>query len=152
MSIDILKLIDKEIADYEHIESSALALQSLREAVVMAMDVDYLGDLYRTGLLHRQDRPGAAGARTQEHRVEGMGVLMNKFNGVKVFAATMVADRQVLGEKVTEWMAQHPGYEVADIVVSQSSDSAFHCISIVLFYFDEKVQARAYPGATKLIR
>lgn len=48
MSIDILKLIDKEIADYEHIESSALVLQSLREAVVKAMDADYLGDLYRT--------------------------------------------------------------------------------------------------------
>ena len=28
-----------------------------------------------------------------------------KFNGVKVFSATMVADRDQLGEKVTAWIA-----------------------------------------------
>ena len=31
-----------------------------------------------------------------------------KFNGVKVFSATMVADRDQLGEKVTAWIAAHP--------------------------------------------
>lgn len=39
---------------------------------------------------------------------------MGKFNGVKVFSATMVADRQVLGEKVTEWIRAHPACEIAD--------------------------------------
>lgn len=63
---------------------------------------------------------------------------MSKFNGVKVFAATMVAQRQVLGETVTAWLedarAKRPGFEVVDMVVSQSSDQAFHCISISIFY------------------
>jgi len=31
-----------------------------------------------------------------------------KFNGVRVFSATMVADREQLGEKVTAWMANNP--------------------------------------------
>ena len=59
---------------------------------------------------------------------------MGKFNGVKVFSATMVADRQVLGEKVTEWIRAHPALEIVDYLVTQSSDDAFHCIAITLFY------------------
>lgn len=58
------------------------------------------------------------------------------FTGVKVFSATMVADRQVLGEKVTAWMETHPQYEVNEILVTQSSDEAFHCIAITVFYTD----------------
>ncbi len=57
-----------------------------------------------------------------------------KFNGVKVFSATMVADREQLGEKVTAWMAAHPQHKVTDIVITQSSDEAFHCIAITVFY------------------
>jgi len=56
------------------------------------------------------------------------------FNGVKVFSATMVAQREVLGEQVTKWIAAHPKFKIVDIVVSQSSDEAFHCIAITLFY------------------
>ena len=48
-----------------------------------------------------------------------------RFNGVKVFSATMVADRDQLGEKVT------------DIVITQSSDEAFHCIAITVFFWEE---------------
>jgi ribosomal protein L35AE/L33A len=50
----------------------------------------------------------------------------------------MVAQRQSLGEKVTEWIAgmrrQHPGFTIVDIVVRQSSDDAFHCVSHVVTY------------------
>jgi len=60
-----------------------------------------------------------------------------KFNGVKVFSATMVADRDQLGEKVSAWMSSHPYLKVTDIVVTQSSDEAFHCIAITVFYFEE---------------
>ena len=56
------------------------------------------------------------------------------FNGVKVFSATMFADRGVLGEKVTQWMADHTHFEVTEISVTQSSDASFHCIAITLFY------------------
>lgn len=61
-----------------------------------------------------------------------------KFNGVKVFSATMVADRDQLGEKVTAWMASHPQLKVTDIVITQSSDEAFHCIAITVFYAEER--------------
>jgi hypothetical protein len=60
-----------------------------------------------------------------------------KFNGVKVFSATMVADRDQLGEKVTNWIAAHPEKKVTDLLVTQSSDEAFHCIAITVFYWEE---------------
>ena len=61
-----------------------------------------------------------------------------KFNGVKVFSATMVADRDQLGEKVTAWINQHSETKkVTDLVVTQSSDEAFHCIAITVFYYEE---------------
>ena len=60
-----------------------------------------------------------------------------KFNGVKVFSATMVADRDQLGEKVSAWMQNNPHLKVTDIVVTQSSDEAFHCIAITVFYFQD---------------
>jgi hypothetical protein len=61
-----------------------------------------------------------------------------KFNGVKVFSATMVADREQLGEKVTAWMHAHSSAKkVTDIVITQSSDEAFHCIAITVFYYEE---------------
>lgn len=59
------------------------------------------------------------------------------FNGVKVFSATMVADRDQLGEKVSDWMARNGHLKVTDIVVTQSSDEAFHCIAITLFFWEE---------------
>ena len=55
----------------------------------------------------------------------------------KVFSATMVADRDQLGEKVTAWMANHPQLKVTDVVVTQSSDEAFHCIAITVFFWEE---------------
>ena len=60
-----------------------------------------------------------------------------KFNGVKVFSATMVADRDQLGEKVTAWIAANKACMVTDIVITQSSDEAFHCIAITVFYWEE---------------
>ncbi len=60
-----------------------------------------------------------------------------KFNGVKVFSATMVADRDQLGEKVSAWMQGNPHLKVTDIVVTQSSDEAFHCVAITVFYWED---------------
>ncbi len=60
-----------------------------------------------------------------------------KFNGLKIFSATMVADREQLGEKITAWMAAHQNCRPVEFVVTQSSDEAFHCVAITLFYFDE---------------
>jgi hypothetical protein len=72
---------------------------------------------------------------------------MNKFNGIQIFSATMVAQRQVLGETVTQWLTEarrRPGFEVVDIMIRQSSDSAYHCISILVF-FNESQKKRAAP-------
>jgi hypothetical protein len=60
-----------------------------------------------------------------------------KFNGVKVFSATMFADRERLGDKVTEWMAANPRCKVTQFVVTQSSDASFHCIAINVFYRED---------------
>ena len=59
---------------------------------------------------------------------------MVKFNGVKVFSATMAAQRDQLGERVTDWIRSNPKNEIRDVVVTQSSDEAFHCIAITVFY------------------
>lgn len=71
---------------------------------------------------------------------------MMKFNGVKVFSATMFQDRQVLGEKVTQWLADHPTYELADMIVTQSSDASFHCVAITVWYYDPVAAARTIPA------
>jgi hypothetical protein len=65
----------------------------------------------------------------------------NKFNGVKVFSATMAQERDQLGEKVSAWLADHPGLKVIDTIVTQSSDEAFHCLAITLFYWEERATA-----------
>jgi hypothetical protein len=65
-----------------------------------------------------------------------------KFNGVKVFSATMVADREQLGEKVTAWITHNPQHKVTDIVITQSSDEAFHCIAITVFFWDDAPVSR----------
>lgn len=65
---------------------------------------------------------------------------MLKFDGVKVFSATMYEPRQRLGETVTEWMNAHPELTIVDLVQTQSSDSAFHCVSISVFYMERALQ------------
>lgn len=62
---------------------------------------------------------------------------MSAFNGVKVFSATMIAPRARLGEDVTKWLdaaRQRPGFQLRDVVMTQSSDDAFHCVCAVVFY------------------
>lgn len=59
---------------------------------------------------------------------------MAAFDGVKIFSATMFAERHALGDKVTAWLAANDGIEIADLVITQSSDAKFHCIAITVFY------------------
>jgi len=56
------------------------------------------------------------------------------FKGIKVFATTLARDRQVMGEDITAWIAEHSDIEIVDKVVTQSSDREFHCVTITLFY------------------
>jgi hypothetical protein len=64
------------------------------------------------------------------------------FNGVKIFSATLFADRAQLGERVTQWIADNPGLQITEIVVTQSSDASFHCYALTVFY-REPTRARA---------
>ena len=59
------------------------------------------------------------------------------FNGVKVFSATKAKDREDLGEQITRWLKANPNAKVTDKIVTQSSDSEFHCITITLFFMNE---------------
>ena len=59
-----------------------------------------------------------------------------QFNGVKVFSATMFAERERLGESITAWLEARPQIKVTQMVVTQSSDAAFHCVAITVFYWE----------------
>lgn len=48
----------------------------------------------------------------------------------------MFADRGQLGEKITAWLASSTKRKLTDIVVTQSSDAAFHCITVSVFYHE----------------
>jgi len=70
---------------------------------------------------------------------------MSAFTGVKVFSASMIQQRTVLDAMVTQWLAaarRRPSFELVDVVIRQSSDEAFHCISIILFYKENKEKKR----------
>lgn len=58
------------------------------------------------------------------------------FNGIKVFSATMRIQREQLGEAVSAWIAAHPEVTVVDVTVVQSSDAEFHCVTIVVGYWE----------------
>lgn len=53
---------------------------------------------------------------------------------IKVFSASKAREREALGEIITAWLHANPRARVFDRSVHQSSDSAFHCLTIVLFY------------------
>lgn len=73
----------------------------------------------------------------QSHKVESSEAKAPaRFNGIKVFSATMVAQREALGGVVTDWIQTNSHLEIVDVVVSQSSDASFHCIAITLFYWE----------------
>ena len=71
------------------------------------------------------------------HQSPSQGSLLvntGSFNGMKVFSASMMADRGQLGEKLTAWIESHPEVTITEITVTQSSDSSFHCLSFCVFY------------------
>lgn len=57
-----------------------------------------------------------------------------EISGVKVFSASKAREREMLGDQITQWLRSNPTYEVVDKVVTQSSDSEFHCLTITIFY------------------
>ena len=72
-------------------------------------------------------------ARAQQI-IQDEGRSMIDVTGVKVFSATKAKERELLGELITDWIRNHPEHEIVDKIVTQSSDSEFHCLTITLFY------------------
>lgn len=65
-----------------------------------------------------------------------MDKTMHLCNGVRVFSASRFRERELLGDAVTTWLRDHPAYQIVDKVVTQSSDSEYHCLTITIFYRD----------------
>ena len=73
--------------------------------------------------------------RIDDVEVSGSGLASvneDKVNVVKVFSATRARDRESLGEAVTAWIAHNADVRILKTFVMLSSDSEFHCLSIVL--------------------
>ncbi len=58
---------------------------------------------------------------------------MDAFTAVKVFSATMAREREILGDRVAAWLRAHPELTLVDRVLTQSSDTEYHCLTITLF-------------------
>jgi hypothetical protein len=69
--------------------------------------------------------------------MQGVSRPATRFNGVKVFSATMAQERANLGDRITEWLRARPEVEVGDTIVTQSSDAAFHCLAFTIFYWED---------------
>ena len=74
----------------------------------------------------------AARAQTNDRPEDAVRVL--DVTGVKVFSATKAKERELLGEIITDWIRSNPNNDIVDKIVTQSSDSEFHCLTITLFY------------------
>ena len=75
-------------------------------------------------------------ARTQTNPSgsdDRLGAILD-VTGVKVFSATKAKERELLGELITDWIRSNQNCEIVDKIVTQSSDSEFHCLTITLFY------------------
>ena len=72
------------------------------------------------------------------------------FDGAKVFSATKIGDRIQLGERITMWLREHLEYEIVDKVVTQSSDKAFHCLTITLFLRAKGTDLRHHADSPRL--
>ena len=62
------------------------------------------------------------------------------FNGVQIFSATKAREREELGNEVTAWIRGNTKLSLIGRKIVQSSDSEFHCISMVMFYTGEETQ------------
>jgi hypothetical protein len=57
------------------------------------------------------------------------------YSGVKVFSATKARERELIGDRINEWLDDtSKQLEIVDTIVTQSSDREFHCLTITIFY------------------
>ena len=90
---------------------------------------------------HEGDKVTPERVRVAVARVQAASDDSNRMidvTGVKVFSATKAKERELLGELITDWIRSHPDHEIVDKIVTQSSDSEFHCLTITLFFKHNK--------------
>jgi hypothetical protein len=83
--------------------------------------------------MYRRRFAGEGATEMSVRRVIAQGV-RDMVMGAKVFTATKAKDREELGEVLTRWIRANPQAKILDKIVTQSSDSEFHCLSITVFY------------------
>ena len=62
-------------------------------------------------------------------------------SGAIVFSATRAEERNKLGDRATAWLRSNPRLEPVDTIVLLTSDNAYHCMTIVIFYRPRKAAA-----------
>jgi 1,2-phenylacetyl-CoA epoxidase catalytic subunit len=63
-------------------------------------------------------------------------VKQNPISAYKVFSVTKARDREQVGDRISTWLETNPQLEIRQAFVRMSSDSAFHCWSLVLVCAD----------------
>ncbi len=54
--------------------------------------------------------------------------------GIKVFSSSRPNRADLVGDRLTEWLSAQPSWAKYKFVVTQSSDSRFHCFSITVIW------------------
>lgn len=78
-------------------------------------------------------RAARCGGSLDQRSATGCAMSGDGINLVKVFSASKARDRDALGERITEWIANHAEIQILKTIVALSSDLEFHCLSIVMF-------------------
>lgn len=63
------------------------------------------------------------------------------YDGLKVVSVTTPKRRAQLGDELTAWLHAHPDRRPVHVIVRQSSDSRYHCVSILVFWRAETLLA-----------
>ncbi len=56
------------------------------------------------------------------------------FTGLKVFSATKAREREEISDRINDWIGANRNVDIVGYEVRQSSDNAFHCLTIILIY------------------
>lgn len=77
---------------------------------------------------------------------------MKPFSAVKVFSSTLARDREVMGDRISQWLREHPELTPVETQVTQSSDREYHCLTVTLFLEGDASKLLAERPATEPVR
>lgn len=60
------------------------------------------------------------------------------FDGMEIFSGSKHTERKEMGASVTAWRRNNPDVSIVEVRTLQSSDSEFHCVTIIIFYKNKK--------------